>query len=60
MLVRPLTWLDVPKTVSIATNGNVTPLPGTYLTSDDDLCLWPYLALSRSSQTLISPILSGI
>lgn len=60
MLVGPLARLDVPKTVPIATNGNVTMIPRMYLTLDDGLCLWPYPALGRSSPIIISLLLSGI
>lgn len=35
-------------------------IPRTYLTLDDDLCLWPYPALGRSGHTLIFLLLSGI
>lgn len=54
-------WLNLmcPKTVPIATNGNLTTIPRTYPTVDD-LCLWPYSALGRSGQILISLLLSGI
>lgn len=58
MLVGPLAWLNVPNTVPIATNSNVTMLPGMYPTLDD--LLWPCSALGRSGQIHILLLLSGM